>query len=139
YFDENYQFVPGKADWIRHGTQGVIITYGTLLSYSLRAWEILKEKGISVNVLNVASIRPFPEDDIIEAAKFKNLLVVEYHYVGTGLGAKIASFYALNKIQVNLQLLGHLSPPTSGAPADLFKKAGLDPESIASTIIKLIS
>ncbi|MFN3568512.1 MAG: transketolase, partial [Caldimicrobium sp.] len=139
YFDENYQFIPGKADWIRQGTQGVIITYGTLLSHVLKAWEILKEKGISVSVLNVASIRPFPEEDIIEAAQYKNLLVVEDHYVWTGLGVKIASFYALKKMQVNLKLLGHTTPPTSGSPAELFKSAGLDPESIASNFIQLIS
>ncbi|MFN3921686.1 MAG: transketolase [Caldimicrobium sp.] len=138
FFDENYQFLPGKADWIRKGTQGVIISYGNLMPYALKAWELLKEKNIMVSLLNVASIRPFPEEDLLEAAKQKYILVIEDHYVETGLGAKIAAFYALNNIQVSLKILGHKSPSSSGKPEDLFKKAGLDPESIALSFERLL-
>lgn len=139
YFDENYQFLPGKADWIRKGTQGVIISYGNLLPYAVIAWELLKEKNIKVSLLNVASIRPFPEEDLLEAAKQRNILVVEDHYVETGLGAKIATFYTLNNVRVNLKILGHKGPTSSGKPEELFKKAGLDPESIALSFENLMN
>jgi len=139
YFDENYKFVPGKADWIRKGNKGVIITYGTMCHYALSALEILKNKGIEVSLLNVASIKPFPEDDLLEASKFKNIVVVEDHYVETGLGNKIASFFALKEKFVKLKLLGLKGPLSSGSPKELFKLSGLNPENIAKTMEELIN
>ncbi len=139
FFDENYKFEPGKADWIRKGSDGVIITYGNMVPYAISAFNILKEKGYTVSLLNVASIRPFPEEDILKASELENILVVEDHYVYTGLGMKIAAFYGLKGIKVKLKLLGHKEPSSSGKPADLFKIAGLDPESIAASFEKLIN
>ncbi|MGC9109090.1 MAG: transketolase [Caldimicrobium sp.] len=139
FFDENYQFLPGKADWIRTGEDGIIITYGNMIPYVISALDLLKEKGYKVSLLNIASIRPFPEEDILKASNYKNILVVEDHYVHTGLGVKIASFYGLKGIKVKLKLLGHREPASSGKPAELFKMAGLDPESIALSFIELVN
>ena len=138
YFDEGYKFLPGKADWLKEGPHGVIVTYGNMVSRALKAWELLKERGISISVLNVASIRPFPEEDLIKASSFKNILVVEDHLVATGLGVHIASFFAQKGLTVNLKLLGHKEPASSGHPNELFKRAGLDPESITKSMIDLI-
>ena len=139
FFDGDYKFTPGKADWLRTGSQGVIISYGTMMHYALSAWKILKDKGLNVALLNVASIRPFPEEDILKAAELKNIIVVEDHLVETGLGSKIASFFALNSKPVKLKLLGHKGPASSGKPQELFKIAGLDPESIARAMESLIN
>ncbi len=110
-----------------------------MIPYVLSAHEILKEKGYKVSLLNVASIKPFPEEDILKASEYKNILVVEDHYIYTGLGMKIASFFGIKGIRVKLKLLGHTEPASSGKPAELFKKAGLDPESIASAFENLIN
>jgi transketolase len=139
YFDENYKFIPGKADWIRRGNKGVIITYGTMCHYALSAWEILKNKGIEVSLLNIASIKPLPEKDLLEASEFKNIVVVEDHYVETGLGNKIASFFALRGKSVKLKLLGLKGSVSSGSPKELFKLSGLNPENIAKTMEELIN
>ncbi len=139
YFDENYKFEAAKADWIRYGSKGVIITYGTMTHYALSAWGILKKKGLDVSLLNIASIRPLPEKDIIKASELKNILIVEDHLIETGLGSKIASFLSLNNKSVNLKLLGHKGPLSSGKPMELFKISGLDPENIANTMEKLIN
>lgn len=139
FFDASYQFKPGKVDWIRKGEKGAIISYGALLHYALLAYEILKEKGIEVSVINVPSFRPFPEEDLLKALKLKYVLVVEDHYVETGLGTKIASLAGLKGISVKLKLLGHQKPSSSGNPKELFKIAGLDPESIVLEMLKLLS
>ncbi len=139
FFDEDYVFIPGKVDWIRKGDKGALISYGTLFPYALKAWEILKEKGIEVALINVPSFKPFPEEDFLNLANLKNLLVVEDHYVDTGLGAKLASFYALKRKKVNLRLLGHKKPVDSGKPEELFKRAGLDSESIAQNFLALLN
>ncbi len=137
YFDSNYRFYPGKADWLRLGKNGVIITYGNLIPQALKAWELLIKEGLSVSVLNMASIKPLPYEDLKKAAEYKHLLVVEDHLVETGLGIHIASFFAQEKLSVNLKLLGHKVPATSGNPEELFKKAGLDAQSIVQAFLKL--
>lgn len=139
FFDASYEFKPGKADWIRMGDKGVIISYGTLLHYALIAYETLKNVGILISVLNVPSFRPFPEKDILEAFKLKHVLVVEDHYLETGLGVKIASLAGLYNKQVKIKLLGHKKPSSSGSPKELFKIAGLLPEHMVSEMIKLIN
>ena len=108
FFDENYKFTPGKADWIRTGSQGVIISYGTMMHYALSAWKLLKDKGLNVALLNVASIRPFPEEDILKASQYKNILVVEDHLIETGLGSKISAFFTLKSIPVKIKLSGNV-------------------------------
>jgi len=138
FFDENYQFRPGQADWLRKGSKGVIVTYGNMVPYVLKAWEILKDKGLEVSLLNVASIRPFPEEDLLKASELKNILVVEDHYVQTGLGIRVAAFYGLKGLKVNLKLLGHREPASSGSPAELFKRASLDPEGIVQAFESLL-
>lgn len=139
YFDENYVFTPGKADWIRTGQDGVIISYGTTIHNALKAQERLLKEGIKVGLLNVASIRPFPEEDLIKASELRNLVVVEDHLVETGLGVRVASFFGLKGIEVNLRLLGHKHISSSGSPKELFKIAQIDEEGIYTTIKDLLS
>ncbi len=137
YFDEKYVFTPGKADWLRKGKDGVIICYGNTVKNAIKAWEILKDKGKSVSVLNVASIRPFPEEDILEAVKLGKVLVVEDHFIETGLGMKIASFCALKGLSPKIKLLGHKRPLSSGKPAELFKISEIDEEGIVKNFLIL--
>ncbi|MCS7278885.1 MAG: transketolase [Thermodesulfobacteriaceae bacterium] len=139
FFDASYEFKPGKADWIRRGDKGVIISYGNLLHYVLLAYETLKNMGILVSVLNIPSFRPLPEKDILKAFELRHVLVVEDHYLETGLGVKIASLAGLNNKPIKIKLLGHKKPSSSGNPKELFKIAGLLPENMVSEMIKLIN
>jgi len=52
FFGEGYEFIYGKAEVVREGKLAVIISAGTLLHRAIQAWEILKEKGYSVRVVN---------------------------------------------------------------------------------------
>lgn len=139
FFDEKYTFIPGKADWIRKGDKGALISYGNTMGEALKAWQLLKEKGLDVSLLNIASIRPLPEEDLLKVSELENLIVIEDHYVETGLGARIASFYGRKGIKVRLRLLGHVRPCSSGNPADLFKMSGIDALSIAQAMEKLLN
>jgi len=139
FFGENYSFIPGKGDWLRKGKKGVIIAYGNTVREAIKAWELLKEKGIEVWVLNIASIRPLPEEDLLKAASMNPVIVVEDHLVYTGLGVQISALYMKKGIQCRLEILGHKAPLSSGKPSELFKVSGIDAESIAQTMEKLIN
>ncbi|NPA39501.1 MAG: transketolase [Thermodesulfobacteria bacterium] len=138
FFDENYKFIPGKADWLRDGKDAVIITYGSVVPEVLEAWKKLKEEGISVGVLNIASIRPFPEEDVLKAVECGKVVVVEDHLVETGLGMRIAGFLGLKGIKAEIKLLGHKEPLSSGKPKELFKLSGIDAEGVASAVKSML-
>lgn len=138
YFDENYVFTPGKGDWLREGSDAVIISYGNTIPEALKAYEELKRRGLHVSVLNVASIKPFPTEDILKAGRIGRVIVVEDHYVDSGLGTRIASIFALHKLSPQIVLLGHQRPCSSGSPKDLFKLSGIDSEAIVHAVENIL-
>ena len=139
FFGLDYRFQPGKADVLRQGEAATMITYGAMVPRVLQAYELLKEDGISVSVLNMASIRPLDEEAIVSAAKRGPILVVEDHVSETGLGALVARTLALHGVATKLVLKGVSRYGSSGKPDDLYREQGLDPESLAAEVKKLLA
>ena len=138
FFGKNYRFQPGRGDWIRRGKDGTFVSYGAMLSRCLKACGLLREKGYEVGLLNIASVRPFPREDLLSAARRGPLVVAEDHLVETGLGALCAKELALSGISAKIKLKGFNEYTTSGKPEELFAQAGLDPESLAQEMEALI-
>ncbi len=133
FFGGEYKFVPGKADWVRRGGDGTIVTFGSLTPYVMEAHRLLEEQGLAVGVLITASIKPFDRESLLEAAAIGPLLTVEDHHIDTGLGAIAGMIIAEAKVGCRLHCLGVRQYGTSGKPADLYKEQGLDSENIAGT------
>ena len=138
FFGGDYRFVPGKADWVRKGTVGTIITYGSLTANVMAAWQTLKDAGIAVAVLMVASISPLDRQSITAAAQAGPLLTVEDHHVDTGLGAIVATVLAEEKISTPFKRLGVTRYGSSGKPADLYAEQGLDGRGIAAAFREML-
>ena len=138
FFGEDYQFRPGKADLLRSGEEATIITYGSLVPRVLEAYELLRKEGIAVSVLNMASLRPLDEEAILSAARKGPILVAEDHVVETGLGQLVARTLALKGVSTKLRLKGVTKYGSSGKPDDLYREQGLDPESLAAEVKKLL-
>lgn len=137
YFGGKYRFEPGKADWVRHGNSGVIMTFGHILSQAVEAWEILKDQyNIDVSVVNCASIKPFDENAVEQAAKTGLIITVEDHHVDTGLGAIVSSIIASKGLRCTCLRLGVKKYGVSGKPAELFKLYGIDSISIVEAFLK---
>jgi transketolase len=135
FFAGDYCFVPGRADWIRRGSDGVLMACGATVSRALQARTLLDEEdGLHVAVVNMASIRPLDREAVIDAARTGMLVTIEDHNVNTGLGAAVASVLAEEGIACSFVKLGVRSYSTSGKPDDLYCLQGLDPESIARTV-----
>ena len=139
FYDADYRFTPGKADWLRRGTDATIITYGALTPACMEAWKILKAEGYSVGVLNMASLVPLDIESILEAAETGPLMTVEDHHVETGLGASVAVVLMDKGKACTLRRLGVHHYGSSGKPAELYAAQGLDAASIAAEAGKLIS
>lgn len=138
FFDAEYQFEPGKADWLREGDDATIITYGALTPTCMEAWKLLSDQNKSVGVLNMGSISPLDKEAVLKAAGRGPVITVEDHHIDTGLGAMVAIILIEGSKTVPFKRLGVKQYGGSGKPSDLYANQGLDAESIAKTVLDVI-
>lgn len=137
-FGEGYEFTYGKADLIREGDQATIISAGSFLYRAIQAWEILKERGYSVRVLNISCWSDLDSEAIKQAAETGIVVTYEDHNVRTGLGTIVGSFLMENSLFPRFRKLGIKRYAGSGLPDELLKIEGLDVDSLVNTVIELI-
>jgi pyruvate dehydrogenase E1 component beta subunit len=89
---DDYLIPIGKADIKREGTDLTIVTYGRPVIQSLAAANLLqKEHNISVEIVDLRSIRPLDIDTVLASVrKTHRVLVVEEQKPFCGVGAQIA-------------------------------------------------
>ena len=87
----------GKGMVLREGNDAVIIACGVMVSESLKAAESLAEKGVSVTVVDMHTLKPL-DTDLIKSLVEKCGVVVtaEDHNVIGGLGGAVAEYLSSN-------------------------------------------
>jgi pyruvate dehydrogenase E1 component beta subunit len=90
--DEEYLIPLGKADIKRQGTDLTIVAHGRAVINSLAAAQLLEqEHDISVEVVDLRSIRPLDEATILASVrKTHRVLLVEENKPFCGVGAQLA-------------------------------------------------
>jgi len=82
----------GKADVKRSGDDVSIITHGKMVHLALQAAAKLEKEGVSVEVLDLRSLRPLDADAIFESVRRTNRAVyLEEGWPYAGVGAQIVS------------------------------------------------
>lgn len=133
--EETYQFRIGKGEQLRDGSMCTIIATGLCVSESLAAAELLMEKGIDAQVINIHTIKPLDEALVIEAAKKTGrIFTVEEHSVIGGLGAAVSEVLG-DKLPTRITRIGMNDVFGESGPAkELLHKYELDAEGIANRI-----
>src|SRR5688572_12821121 len=89
------KFEIGKAQVFSEGKDVSIFACGHMVWNAIRAGEILEEKGISVEVVNIHTIKPLDTEAIIRSLrKTRCAVTVEEHNIIGGLGDAIAQLAA---------------------------------------------
>jgi pyruvate dehydrogenase E1 component beta subunit len=89
--DEEYIIPIGKGEIKRKGTDLSIITWSRALIFAEEAAKVLEKEGISVEIVDLRSLRPLDENIIYESVKKTNkALVIEEGWPVAGYGAQIA-------------------------------------------------
>lgn len=92
---EDYKFEIGKGVVLKEGTDLTIIATGLEVAESLAAAEQLEADGISVEVINMHTIKPLDADLVVQsAAKTGKVVTVEEHSIIGGLGSAVAEVIA---------------------------------------------
>ncbi len=125
-------FVFGKGQIIEEGKDLAIITCGIMVSESLIASKILKEKGISATVANFHTIKPIDEDLLVTIAKkHKKILVCEEHQITGGLFSAVSEVL-IRKCPTQVKPIGIEDEfGQSGSPQELMDFYGLSANNIA--------
>ncbi len=136
-FGEGYTFVPGKADRLRSGKDGAILSHGSIIHHALKAREELAAThGIELAVLNFASIKPMDIEAVAGAAATGLIITAEDHHVDTGLGARVAAVIAEKGLACRFVRLGVRGYGLSGKPEDLYRLEGINWEGIVRAVLQ---
>ncbi len=133
-------FVIGKAQKLSEGTDVSIFACGHMVWKAIEAGRILEEKGISVELINIHTIKPLDTEAIIASiSKTKCAVTVEEHNVIGGLGDAIAQVAAKN-CPIPIEYIGTNDTfGESGTPTQLLTKYGLDTPFIVEAVEKVIT
>jgi transketolase len=132
---------PGKPHVIRQGSGDLLIAAtGILVQEALAAAEFLDEKGISSTVLDVHTLKPFPEDSLAEQAILhRAVLSVEEHNVLGGLGSMVQEAVSQQGIRVPVYMHGIYDEYSIiGAPTHLYEYYGLDGRGLAEVAQRVL-
>jgi len=88
--EDDYAIPIGKAEIKRDGRDITIVSYSRTLLFALEAAEILSQKGIEAEVIDLRTIEPLDMDTILESVSGTGrLLIVHESHSNCGLGAEI--------------------------------------------------
>ncbi|MFH1575637.1 MAG: transketolase [Candidatus Nealsonbacteria bacterium] len=109
--------------------KALVIAAGITLREALKAQKTLKDRDISIRVIDLYSLKPLDQKALAREAEEcdNNIIVVEDHYC-SGLGSVVS--LALGKIAT----LCVKKMSQSGKPEELMKKHGIDSSAIINSI-----
>ena len=139
-FTKEEDFIIGKAQKIADGKDVSIFACGHLVWKAIEAGKILEEKGISVEVINIHTIKPLDTEAVIASITKTNCAVTcEEHNIIGGLGDSIAQV-AAKHLPVPIEYVGTNDTfGESGKPSELLTKYGLDAPNIVEAVEKVLS
>ncbi|OHA87189.1 MAG: transketolase [Candidatus Zambryskibacteria bacterium RIFCSPLOWO2_01_FULL_39_39] len=116
-----------------------IVATGALVHKAIVAAQNFAEKGISVKVLNISSIRPLDFEAIINLAKEAGAIVsVEEHQIVGGFGSAVAEVLVQN-YPVPMELIGvHDKFGQSGTPDELLEHYHMGISHIEKAVEKVL-
>lgn len=137
---ESYEFELGRAIVMREGTDATVVACGLMVSAALEAADALAAEGISVEVVNMHTIKPLDDDTLLaSAAKTGHVVTVEEHSVIGGLGEACAAVLC-EKSPVPMRRVGVQDVYGESGPAlELLDKYGLNAEGIAAAVREVLA
>ena len=139
FTSSNQNFKIGKAVKLQDGSDATIIATGHLVWEALEAAKFLYNKGISVDVLNIHTIKPLDDEEILKSVNKTGCVVTaeEHNYLG-GLGESVSRVLVKNNPVPQEFVATNDTFGESGTPQQLMKKYGINYESIIDSVIKVI-
>ena len=135
--DADFQI--GKAQEVYKGTDVTIIACGHMVWKSIEAAKVLTEKGVSVELINMHTIKPLDVSAVLSSvSKTGCVVTAEEHMANGGLGEAVAQVLSKNHPCPHEFVAVDDSFGESGKPMDLLDKYGLGTSNIVEAVEKAI-
>jgi pyruvate dehydrogenase E1 component beta subunit len=141
--EEEYVIPLGKADVKRQGTDLTIVSYGRPVIQSLAAAQLLEqEHDISVEVVDLRSIRPLDIDTVLASVKKTHrVLIVEEQKPFCGVGAQLAFMIqneAFDELDAPIERLCTVDAPAIYSPPVEVEQLP-NPQRILNAALKIVA
>jgi 2-oxoisovalerate dehydrogenase E1 component beta subunit len=139
----HYTIPIGKANVLQEGTQLSVVSYGLYVHWALEAAKQLANEGLSVEVIDLRSIRPMDKTAILKSVeKTRKLLIVHEDNKFGGIGAEISAMVAEEALfHLDAPIRRHCAPdvPAMGYALPLEEEYMSSPERIAQAMRELVA
>lgn len=140
-YAEDYELEIGKAIQLLEGKDATIISCGSNLYECLMAAKMLKEElGLSIEILDMHTVKPLDKEAIIRAAdKTGNVVTVEDHSINGGLGGAVAEILCEAGYKGNFKRIGMPDEfAVLGAVDDIYHYYGMDRHGIVKEMKRML-
>ena len=140
--EDGYRVPIGEAKVVKEGKDISIIAHSYMVLEAIKCSEVLESKGISIEVVDLRSIRPLDTKTILNSVKkTKRLIVADNGWVKFGVSAEIISviteniFDKLLSAPVRIGMNDSPSPSTRALANNFYPRA----DNIAKIISEMLS
>ncbi len=137
---DNGDFSISKAKILANGNDVTIVAEGQSVSSALKVMEILKEKGISAEIIDPRTIKPFDFEAVFESAQRTGFLyTIEENLRRGGMGEMLAGEAKLRNMEFKMQIKAVDDEfITHGTISQINELYGFTPEKIAEDIERML-
>ena len=134
------EFIIGKADVLTEGTDVTIIACGHMVWKSIEALKTLHEMGISVELINMHTIKPLDEAAILKSvAKTGCVVTAEEHMMNGGLGEAVSQVLSKKHPVPQEYVAVNDTFGESGTPMELMTKYHIDTPDVVAAVQRAIA
>jgi hypothetical protein len=126
FYDDNYEFTPGKDEVLLEGSAGYIISYGDMMYRSMDAVLRLRKEGIDVGLVNKTTLNVVDEEVTNKVGKTGFALIVESQNQRTGLGIRYGTWFLERGLSPKYAYMGSIKEGCGGLTEQI-PYQGLDP------------
>ena len=140
-YAEDYELEIGKAIELMEGNDATVISCGSNLYECLMAAKMLKEEnGLSIEILDVHTIKPLDTESIIRVAnKTGHVVTVEDHSINGGLGGAVAEVLCEAGYKGSFKRIGMPDEfAVLGAVDEIYHYYGMDRHGIVKTVREML-
>ena len=135
-YSSTEEFVLGGSKVLRESGKDVvtIVAAGVTVFEALKAYEVLRNEGITVRIIDAYSVQPIDQSTLLAAGHQTGgrIVTVEDHYPTGGLGDAVSEAVACDDMSV--ERLAVRAVPRSGGSAELLERFGISAHKIAEAV-----
>jgi len=134
---EGFEKIPvGKSERLINGEDVALLAVGSMVEYSIKAAELLKQNGITAEVINMRYVKPL-DSEILDAVaeKFPKIVTLEENSLPGGFGSGVLEYFAKKNFKNDILRVGIPDKFIDhGTQQELHKELEIDPEGIAAKV-----